>query len=71
MNPDDPTWIVRVIAHRVPELTDNERSLIEQALTGQIISSDLLDQLLAVIDALAERVAALDEAVEEANRQAA
>jgi hypothetical protein len=60
----DPAALVRLIAHRAPELDVGTLTLIQAALSGDLVPVDVLEKVLAVIDALQAKIDALAEAVD-------
>jgi hypothetical protein len=60
MNADDTA---RLMAARVPELSQAELALIESALAGDVLPVATLDDILTVMGALEDRLNAYAEAL--------
>ena len=64
----DVDYIVSLLSARMPELSELERAEIEAAISGRappvLLDADMAGRLMAVIEALEDRLAGMIERVE-------
>jgi hypothetical protein len=63
---DDPKTLTRLIAYRVPDLSESELAPIAAALVGDTISAEKANKVCEALDALGKRLSAFERRAAEA-----